>query len=257
MAGADLSGEWRIKMDLLRVSRVALIVSFLVVVAGRRADAQAAKPTAPDPSKSRTDQGKLVKEIMAIESDDEHQCIALWTPFEMFVGVVMDQTGKDAAEAGADLAFLRNYIVVITGDIYVREGGARRYAGRRDLEERASLKLASGAEFPMARRVPAQITEMSEAMKAVFADMLGEFGHNLHVLIFDATAKDGKTRIDSKKKNTLVLSYKGRMPFKASRLEWKTPFDAIHPIPPCKRCSEPLSGKWSFCPWCGAKIEAH
>ncbi len=242
-------------MNRLYASRAALIVSFLVVVTGGRADAQATKPAAPPPSRPKTDMGKMVKEIMAIESDDEHQCLGLWIPFEMFVKIAIEQNGRDEADAVAEFGLLRNYIVMITGDIYVRDGGARRYAGRRDLEERASLKLASGAEFPMARRVPAQITEMSEAMKAVFGDMLGEFGHNVHVLIFDATAKDGKTKLDSTKKNTLTLAYKGRFPFKASRLEWKTPFDAIHPIPPCKRCSETLSVKWTFCPWCGAKIE--
>jgi hypothetical protein len=244
-------------MNLLRVSRVALFLSLLVVTTGRSADAQVAKQAAPPPAEPKTDMGKLIKEIMALESDDEHQCMGLWVPFEMFVRVAVEQTGKDRAEAAAELAFLKNYVIIITGDIYMREGGARRYAGRRDLEERASLKLASGAEFPLARRVPGQITEVSEAMKAVFVDMLGEFGHNVHVLIFDATARDGKTKLDSTRKNTLTLAYKGRTPFKASRLEWKTPFDAIHPIPPCKRCSEPLSVKWTFCPWCGAKIETH
>ena len=67
---------------------------------------------------------------------------------------------------------------------------------------------------------------LSEEFKRNFAANQGEFGANMHVLLFSATAKDGKTVLSASTRGTLILSYSEGGRFKAVQHEWRTPFDA-------------------------------
>ena len=79
---------------------------------------------------------------------------------------------------------------------------------------------------------------------------------NMHVLVFPANGPDNKPIVEASKKDKLTLVLKADHQFKESTFVWRTPFDATTPAPPCPKCKEPLSAKWTFCPWCGAKVES-
>jgi hypothetical protein len=205
------------------------------------------------PARPKADINILMKELMTMKIED-NQTFGLWMPFEVFVemGIRPDGTNREAIEEGID--FLKKYQVIVVGMSLEEKDGTKTYATKQDLEERATLKWATGEEFPLAEKIPPRVAGVAEEFKREFATNQGEFGKNIHVLIFSTTAKDGKTLLSATKRNTLQLGFKESKEFKAVRLDWRTPFDSLTPVPPCTRCEETLSAKWSFCPWCGAKI---
>jgi hypothetical protein len=77
---------------------------------------------------------------------------------------------------------------------------------------------------------------------------------NMHVLIFPNKGRDGKPLIDETTKSKLELVLKRDGNYRATEFVWNTPFDSMSATPPCGKCGERVSAKWSFCPWCGAKL---
>jgi hypothetical protein len=226
------------------------LVGFLALGLGTSAShAQDKKPPRP-----KGDVNNLMKELMSLKLEDDAQSFALWMPFESFVEIAIqpDGTNRDAVEEEID--YLKKYQVMVIGSYLDEKDGTRVYATQKELERLATLKLATGEEFPLAPTVPPKVVALSEQFKRTFSANQGEFGMNMHVLIFSAVAKDGKTVLTANRRNTLILSFREGGRFQAARHEWRTPFDALEPTPPCARCDQPLSAKWSFCPWCGAKI---
>jgi hypothetical protein len=74
-------------------------------------------------------------------------------------------------------------------------------------------------------------------------------------LLFPTKTKAGKTIIDTSRKGKLTLALKADGTYTETVVSWRTPFDATTPVPPCVRCKELVSAKWSHCPWCGANLE--
>jgi hypothetical protein len=207
------------------------------------------------PPRPRGDVNNLMKELLSMKLGDNSQCLAIWMPFEAFVEFSTQPDGKNRAAVEEEIDFLRKYQVIVTGGFVEDKEGTRTYATQKELEQLATLKLATGEVFPLAEKVPPRVAGMAAEFKRTFAANQGDFGKNMHVLIFSATARDGKTVLTANMRNTVLFTYKEGKGFKAARLGWRTPFDALNPVPPCRRCDEPLSGKWSYCPWCGAKID--
>ncbi len=78
----------------------------------------------------------------------------------------------------------------------------------------------------------------------------------MHVLIFPARDKDGKDIVDVTRQDRFTLVLKADKDYPEAVCMWHTPFDALTPVPPCAKCGEQSSAKWSFCPWCGQKLPA-
>jgi hypothetical protein len=206
-------------------------------------------------ARPKADPNNLLKEAMSLKLEEHQQAVAIWIPFEVFLELTLapDASNREAMEE--EIGYLKKYQILVLGISYEDSDGTRVYASKKDLEGRGTLKLATGEEFAIADKVPTEVTNLAEAFKQTMRANQGEMGKHLEVLIYSATAKDGKTVLKPAMKNMVIYTLKEGNGFKRTRLEWRTPFDALNPVPPCPRCNEPLSGKWTFCPWCGAKID--
>jgi hypothetical protein len=206
------------------------------------------------PMRPQADASTLIRELGAVKLIGDDQVVAFWVPFEFFVEVSLKPDGSDRADAERGLDFMKKYQIVVAGIGTHDKSGGVQYVSEKDIRRTVSLKLASGAEFPLIDDVPERVANAVAIFRALFAKNMGEFGNNLQVLVFSSTAKDGKTVLTVSGQKTVVVQFKDIKGMKPIRLEWKTPLDSLNPIPPCARCKESLSAKWSYCPWCGAKI---
>ena len=204
--------------------------------------------------KAQVDLNTIVKEIISVQVDGQQQTLGLWTPTEFFVAFAHQDSEAAHEKAEKELAFLNEYILIIVNQQLEQDDGTRVYAKRSDITNRVTLKIDNGEEFRLAENVPPKVEDLVENARRQIARNGGQM-KSAHILIFSATTDGWKTTLDTTKRNTLVLSLKEGNGFRRTQLVWKTPFDASNPIPPCSKCSEPLSVKWSYCPWCGHKIE--
>lgn len=240
----------------MNMARSRWLVVFVVLAATGcfRANLLAQEQPSAKP-KPRVDLGSFTKEIMVLKIESGQTQLAMWFPFEFFVEANLAEPGKDREQVEKELKFLKPYHTIIVQCGLDREDGSTAYASQRDVRARAVLRLDKGVEIPALDKVPPLVSATVEAMKTLFAAEGDEGGANMHVLLFPATTKDGTPVIDTSKKEKLTLVLKANGLFKETVIVWHTPFDATTPLPPCPKCKEPISAKWTYCPWCGASIE--
>ncbi len=244
-------------MNQQRMSLIALGGVFTLALWLPSANSQqGAVEKDPKTVKVRADVNSLMKELNCTKLEQKFVCTGIWMPYEAFVELAISPDGKNRERLEADLEFLKDYQIIVVGKQIEGDGGLTTYADLTDFEKFVSLKLSTGQEFPRITNPPERVATVAEVYKKNLAAMLGEFGKGLNVLIFSSTAKDGKTVLSATTKGTLILRFREEKGAKTTRLEWRAPLDALNPVPPCAKCQETLSGKWTYCPWCGAKVEA-
>lgn len=208
------------------------------------------RPKAPA---HRADVGAFVKEIMAVRVDGDDMTLAMWMPCEFFLAAGTAQ-GQDSASAEKDLAFLKPYMLFVVQVSRDDEEGTSVYSTKEDVEARLSLRLPDGKELRPLAKTPPNVLAVASTMTALMGAEGDAGGKNMHVFVFSAKTPDGKLAFDTTSKAKLALVLKPAKGFKECLLTWRTPFDAMVPATPCRKCKEDVSAKWSFCPWCGHTI---
>jgi len=201
--------------------------------------------------------GSFIKELMVLTTESDQNQMAMWFPFEFFVAANLAEAGASRAGVERRLRFLKPYHTVFVQCSLTQDDGSTAYASQRDVWARAVLRLDNGEELaPLdLDKVPPLATATVDTMKKLMAAGGGERGASSSVLMFPATTKAGQTVIDPARKARLTLVLKADRRFKEAVMVWHTPFDATNPVPPCPKCQESVSVKWSYCPWCGANLE--
>jgi hypothetical protein len=226
----------------------SILVLGVVVITGRAFSQQ------PMPKPSKVDLGSFVKEIMILNMEGNQRQLAMWFPFEFFVQSVMAEGGKSRADAEKEIGFLKPFQVIVVQSGWERDDGTTAYAGEKEVRARARLRPDQGSELEPLERVPPLVSASVEEMKKLLASDGGAGNASMQVMIFPAEANKSPVIDTSKKgKLTFVLKPDGR--FQHAQFVWRTPFDATTTVPPCSRCKESVSPKWTFCAWCGLDLE--
>jgi hypothetical protein len=206
------------------------------------------KGAAPKPNA-----GALVTELMRFHLDGQKSDMAIWLPFEAFVAIAESQ-GGDHAAVMRDLKPLKSYQVVVVMRVVENAGGNKNYASEEQLRDSAALRGTDGGEVKALAGVPANVSAKAGAMRQAMAAQGGENGANMRLLFFPSAVKD-KSLIDVPGKGKLTLVCNAIGDFDAYSCDWRTPLDALHGMETCPHCHELVSGKWSFCPWCGHALD--
>lgn len=241
---------WEAHMNLLKRS---WIVPFVALAASWSQPSPVFCQEQHDP-KPKVDLGSFVKEIMVLNMNGEQSELAMWLPYEFFVESSLAQGGIDRATAERQLRLLKPYHTIMIQRSLDRDDGSKLYATLQDVRAGAFLRSENGQEIRPLEKVPPFVSTTVEGIKNNMAAQGGDWGANTQVLIFPVTTKDGKAIVNPFKKDKLTLVLKANGHFKETLVVWHTPFDATNPVPPCRKCKESVSAKWSYCPWCGTGL---
>lgn len=214
--------------------------------------AQTAPPAAKEAPAA--DLGVFLKELMQFKMVGDRTELAILLPFEFLIEAGLAEGGQTRQALEKEVAFLKSYLTIIVQCSYDRADGSSVYSPERDVRARSVLLLPDGTEVRPLAKVPPMVGATMAAMKVMMASEGDAGGANMHVLVFPSKDKKGKPIIDAKKRGKVRLRMKPSGRFPNSVLTWRTPFDSIVKAPPCGKCKEAVSAKWSFCPWCGNKL---
>lgn len=206
---------------------------------------------------AEVDLGAFVKEIMLMKLAGNHMELAMWFPFDFFVESALAEGGTTRSQAERDVAFLKPYEILIvqrsTDDMF----GRSKYADQESVRDRAVLLSRNGSELKPLDDIPPLVNATMVAMKTMISAEGDAGSANMHVLVFPGKDKAGKPLVDTGKRDRLTLVLKGDGNFTETKFTWRTPFDATSKSPPCSKCGEWVSTKWTYCPYCGKKQAAN
>ena len=153
-----------------------------------------------------------------------------------------------------EIAFLKPYTTIVVQCSTIRLDGRSVYQNEAAVRARVRLRRKDGTEAAPLTTVPPMVTGTMAMIKSMIASEGDAAGRHTYILIFSANDAKGKPLVDVNKKDKLTVVLKAAGTFKETIFSWRTPFDAIAPAPPCARCKEKVSTKWSFCAWCGGGL---
>jgi hypothetical protein len=163
--------------------------------------------------------------------------------------------GKDRADVEKNLNFLKPYQIIVVRCGVTESNCSTAYATEKEVRARAALRFSRSEEVLPVDEVPPRISATVDTLKKLLAAKDDEGGSKAYILLFPAATKEGKLVADSSRRSKLTLVLKADESFQKAVFVWHTPFDATTPVPPCRKCKETVSAKWSYCPWCGAKLD--
>ena len=91
--------------------------------------------------------------------------------------------------------------------------------------------------------------ELLKSLKPTMAQLVGQFGEGMQVILFKAKKINGKPAIDLSRKNSFTLEVAQQ------RMKWSMPFASLLPPKYCPIDKEIMKGNWDFCPEHGVKLE--
>jgi len=199
--------------------------------------------------------GGFITELMQLQATKGGLQLGLWLPSDFFAESIYAQGGITRAAAAEQVAILKPYIIVGVASGTNDALGRSTYATEDALRDRTRLINPDGEEIPPLAAVPPRIASTLASFKAAFAASGGAQNENTYFLVFSGTDAHEKMIVDTEKKDRLTILLKKDDAHNEAKFVWLTPFDAITAASPCHQCHEKLSHKWSFCPYCGAKVE--
>jgi len=232
----------------MRKTIVTVIAVFCSLLAAFSVQAQQS-------TRKPVDIGAVATEAMIMKTDTEDRYqLALWYPYGLYVESSMMKSKESRADVEKATAYLKPYITIAVQCSIQKEDGDSVYASESKVLARAVLKDADGSEILPVVKPPAMVSATVAAIKAIISAEGDEGSKNMHVLVFPNKGKNGKPLVDENAKSKLTMVLKADGSYKETEFVWNTPFDSLKSVPPCPNCKEHVSAKWSFCPWCGAKL---
>ena len=233
------------------ISLIALLLCLVILHEVLPVRAETKQASTPEPA---VDLGAFTKEIMQLKMTGDQSELAMWFPFEFYVESSWEKSNQTREDAEKDVEFIKPYLTIIVQCSLDQADGSSLYSSEKEVRARAVLLLPDGTEIHPLDKVPPTVAATVAAIKALMSAEGDAGGANMHVLVFPSKDKQGNLVVDTKKISKLNLQLKADRKFGNCVFTWRTPFDATTSAPPCQKCKESVSAKWSFCPWCGNKL---
>jgi len=176
--------------------------------------------------------------------------MAIWFPAEFWR--IANAHNKDIPPATLQSIVneMKEYMMFCVVD-YTINGTEVQFTGEEEIRKSVRLIDTSKTIYtplneedlsPMAR-------ELINNFKPMMAQLVGQFGEGMQVILFKAKKINGKLAIDLSKKNSFILE------ISEHRLKWSMPFGSLLPPKYCPIDKEIMKGNWDFCPEHGVKLE--
>ena len=204
--------------------------------------------------RDKPDLGAFIKEIVSIKVSGNQTQSAIWLPLEFYIEANQITQEKNSAKIKKELAPLKPYLIFMVQCSIENPDSPVVHESLNQLRRRAILKDRDGSEIGPLLDIPEQLSVRLNAIKSLMSQESAQSAANMHILVFPFKNADGNLIVDTNKRDklTLVLNEEGL--FNKAVFVWRTPFDALTKNITCSHCSESLSAKWYYCPWCGQKL---
>lgn len=194
---------------------------------------------------------ELAKNSVINKVDNKDLNIAIW---------LTDYLWEYSAKASPqiDEAFLKDMLRIVKGYNIFGVVVGKRDAGEliRFADEEAiwNTLVLLGQDSVEYQPIPED--EMSEeldyllrVMQPMYAQMMGQFGENMHFVVFQKRNSAGELIADPVMEKNIRLHTSG------VDFEWRLPMSALVPKKKCPEDGELVNGTWKYCPYHGNELE--
>lgn len=116
------------------------------------------------------------------------------------------------------------------------------------------LRDMAGKDHLPLEKVGNEAEMLTQIMKPLFTNLLGQMGSNIEMIFFPGKGKDGKPLIDPAVKGSFSVVLKDLVEPGDSVYTFELPLDSLFVPKVCPQGKEQVKRKWNYCPWHGNKL---
>nr|WP_321409587.1 hypothetical protein [uncultured Carboxylicivirga sp.] len=191
-----------------------------------------------------------IHEVQIWDKQDNNMALTWWIPLSYW-RMSLEGSPQVTPEVidQVEQAF-ENYVVICALDLYINPDGSMRYTSEQDLRKTLSVEDSTGNQYyPLTNaQLSAEALSFSEAIKPMFAQMLGQLGKGMAFYFFEIKDNDGNNVFNEFEEGKLIVKHSART------FTYNLPLVVLLPPKHCPVDGEEMKGNWNYCPIHGAKL---
>ncbi len=188
---------------------------------------------------------EVIKELQVTKKSGDNMKVAIWLPTEYWAISLQDNPDVTPEVIEKIKSIFEDFILIIAVDVDIVGAEFKpNPAVKAELIDSNNIKHKLLKESEL----PGETRDMLNVLKPALANMLGNFGKNMQLLMFDATDKNGDKIAEASGEGALTLLYNGE------RFEWDLPFSFLMSPKKCPVDDAPMNAKWRYCPYHGNEL---
>lgn len=198
----------------------------------------------------KVDLTEYIREIQIWDKQENNMSLAFWIP-SSYWRIALEDSPQVAPELIDQIeASFENYMVVCALDLDINLNGTMTYTSEQDLRKSISILDSIGkSHFPLTNEeLSPEALSFSEAIKPMFAQMLGQMGQGMNFYFFKIKDSDGVNVINEYEKGSFTIKHSDR------EFNYLLPLATLLPPKECPIDNAEMKGNWNFCPIHGAEL---
>lgn len=195
---------------------------------------------------------ELTRNSMSNKSGEAGLNLSLWLSDYIWEYSARNTPGANEAMVEDIVRIMKGYNIfgVVVGKMDGNE--IIRYADEEAIRSTVVLIGQDSVEYePLPEdEISEELDFVLRAMKPMYAQMMGQFGENMHLIVFQKRNSAGELIADPLEEKNITLHTSG------VDFEWRLPMSALVPKKKCPEDGELVNGTWKFCPYHGNELEA-
>jgi hypothetical protein len=195
-----------------------------------------------------TDIREFIQETQQSSNESQQLTLVWWIPAEFWDVSLAGNANVPAATAEEIRNVFRDYQVFALLRAKTGIAGLSGVSTRADLLNNARFEIGAKAIAPLdSDKVPPGVQTMLGAMRPMLANMLGQLGQSMELVVYPAMADEHRLNDPLKAGNFQFTLYD-------QTFHWRTPLASLLPKKVDPKSKEEFPGNYEFNPYTGAKL---
>ncbi len=193
---------------------------------------------------------EYIKEVQKWNKQSNEMTLSFWIPNGYWELALKDNPQITQAVINQIKDAFKDYVFVCALDLDINNNGTMSYTPESDLRKTIFIKDNTNKQYdPLDKEeISSDALSLSEAIKPMFAQMLGQMGAGMHFYFFKITDEKGNPTINEYKKGEFTICHSGR------EFKYNLPLVTLLPPKVCPIDNASMKGNWDYCPFHGVKL---
>ena len=194
---------------------------------------------------------EYIREIQIWKKDGENMTLSFWLPRSYWRIALADNPAIPEDMVHLILETLDDYIFVCALDVDIHLDGSITFASEETIRNSITVKINEGVpQQPIPEnQLDISVRSISETMKPMFENMMGQFGAGMRFYFFENKDENGALLVDEYKEGEFMIYHSNK------EFEYALPLTTLLPPKNCPVDNAAMKGNWSYCPFHGNTLD--
>ncbi len=199
----------------------------------------------------KVDLTEYIREIQIWHKDQNNMSLAFWIPQSYWRMALEDSPMVNDQVLSQIEAAFADYVLICALEGDIQPTGMMTFAEEAVLRQSLSVTDAHGNNYlPLANEELSPATlSFSDAIRPLFAQMLGQMGQGMHFYYFSIKDKEGANLINEYENGQFTITHS------SDKFEYHLPLVCLMPPKQCPVDGAEMKGNWSYCPFHGVELK--